>query len=360
MMTGGRGDIKMWLALIGILFLVLLGLFSNVIAGEDGWIRFTPHEIPEEGTPYSPPGTNISSGTSGKSRTYVLGSDQLGRDVASRLVHGTRIALRVGLLSSLISLGIALLLGALAGYYGDKTQRVTVYQILVFVLGAILIHYYSYEGAFYEGTDGAWTWSFLSYSLTAIVGLGLVLLLCHMLRRWEANSVALKWDTLVIKLIEVFKSIPSLFLLLAVFAIIRRPSVTAVIVIIGLIRWPALTRIIRAEILQIKQSSYIQNAKLLGIPDIVVYMKHILPNIYPPILIVTALNIGTAILVESSLSFLHIGLPITEVSWGRMLSDARDYIPAWWLALGPGVMIFIAILSFNTISQRLSHHFESN
>ena len=350
----------MWLALIGILLFVLVGVFSNVIAGEKGLIQFSPHEIPEEGTPYSPPGTIISTGIAGETRTYVFGSDQLGRDVAARLVHGTRIALRVGLFSSLISLGIALLLGALAGYYGDERHRVTVYQLLVLILGVILTHYYSYEGAFYEGENGAWVWSFLSYSLRALVGVGLVLLLCHLLKRLETFSIALRWDTLVVKLIEVFKSIPSLFLLLAVFAIIRKPSVVAVIIIIGLIRWPFLTRIIRAEVFQVKQSSYIQNAKLLGIPDIAVYAKHILPNIYPPILIVTALNIGTAILVESSLSFLHIGLPITEVSWGRMLSDARDYIPAWWLALGPGVMIFIAILSFNTISQRLSHHFESN
>jgi len=354
-------DKKLCLSLFGIVALLMLSIFRFDIADKGKWISFHPHEIPIDAVSFSPPSTISKDPNTGQLRVHRLGTDQLGRDVASRLVHGTYIALIVGLYSSFISLVIALILGGLSGYLGNQSHKISWISIFALLIGVGISHYYAFEEAFSYDSDSRWFWSLGLYLIHIVIGLVLVLTIVWLIERiTPIPRTYIHWDSIVIKLIEVFKSMPRLFLLLAVLAIISTPSVYAVIIIIGCLRWPGLTRVIRAEILKTKQESYVNNAKLLGLTDLSIYLKHVLPNIYKPILILTMLNIGTAILIESSLSFLHLGLPSTEVSWGRMLSDARDYIPAWWLALGPGVLIFISILSFNTISQRLSHHFESN
>ncbi len=359
-MKGLGRDVRFWLATSGILLLILLATFRFQIAGQGCWIPFAPHEIPAEAKAFSPPSTVIQDLDTGEERVHKLGTDQLGRDVASRLVHGTTIALTVGIWSSLLSLFIAFLLGGLAGYVGDEKHRLSWLSIIVLLMGFLLVHFYGYEGSYVYEISPRLIWSLPSFLFRSMVGIAIILFSVWVIEKFtKMGKVHIPWDTLVIKLMEVFMSMPRLFLLLAVFAIISKPSVLAVTIIIGCLRWPRLTRVVRAEVLSAKQESYVDSAKVMGLTDLSIYAKHILPNIYKPMLILTMLNIGTAILIESSLSFLHIGLPLTEVSWGRMLSDARDYIPAWWLAVGPGVMIFIAIISFNTISQRLSHHFES-
>ena len=260
--------------------------------------------------------------------------------------------------STLIALFVALILGGLSGYKGDHTDKISILQAVWLIIGLVCTQFYAKEWSFYLDAEGLFSFHLSSYLI--VVGLGIIFLGVgvKILSRIKSKTFYIKWDTIIVKLMEVFKSIPGLFILLAIFAIITKPSLTAVILIIGFIRWPGMTRLIRAEILKTKQEGYIKNAQLLGLPTYRIIMRHIFPNIYKSVLILVALNMGTAILIESSLSFLEIGLPIDEVSWGRMLGASRGYIPAWWMAIGPGLLIFVMILSFNVLGARLSHHFE--
>lgn len=348
-------DAKFVIAGVFLISMLCIGLFADVIATDGGLIDFGPDQVSNEATIFSKPNsTEIKP--DGTLRTHVLGTDQLGRDVASRLIHGIPVAFKVGILSSLISLFIAMLLGGLSGYIGDLKHRLNYAQAVLGLILGLLTFYYASEFSFYEDERGFYKRSFAYYGFVLIAGFALIAMVNKLLSNAHRKNMWVPWDTVIVKGIEVFNSIPRLFLLLAVFAIIRIPSVTAVIIVIGLIRWPSLTRIIRAKILAVKQMDYVKNAELQGLSHIIIYVRHVLPNIYGPIIVLTALNMGTAILIESSLSFLHIGLPIGEVSWGRMLGDARQYIPAWWMAVGPGLLIFSLILCFNTIGDRLAYH----
>lgn len=352
-------DRRFVVAVITMVVIGVMGLLSGVIATDGGFIPFGPDQVSREAVPYSVPGTSELA-ADGSIRKHILGTDQLGRDVMSRLVHGISIALKVGILSSFISLIIALFLGGLSGFVGDRSHKMNYLQLFLLMIGFVLLQYYASELAFHENDRGEYVKSYFAYGMILSLGVMLLLYISRLGLTSGLKEFWMPWDTIVVKLLEVFRSIPRLFLLLAIFSIITVPTVSSVIWVIGLIRWPNLTRIIRAEIMAQKQDDYVKNAQILGLPGLTIFFKHVLPNVYRPIIVLTALNMGTAILIESSLSFLHIGLPIGEVSWGRMLSDARQYIPAWWLAIGPGLLIFISILCFNTIGDRLSHHFKVN
>lgn len=343
-------------------FLVLLGIIgacAEYVACSDCWISFDPQEVSAKAIVYSPPGSRELSADGG-TKIHILGTDQIGRDVASRLIHGISVAFKVGIWSSIVAMIIALVLGGLSGYAGNRTHQLNLWQLLSVFFGLILAHFYAMEWAFEPDERNVYLFQTRRYLIAIIAFWLITFIMVHLFGKiTHAKKYWVPWDAMVIKGIEVFRSIPRLFFLLAIFAIITRPSLWSVIIIIGLIRWPALTRLIRAEIISIKQEDYIRGAKLLGLSGWRIFIHHVLPNIYKPILVLTAFNMGSAILIEATLSFLDIGLPMDAVSWGRMLGDARDYIPAWWMAIGPGFLIFSLILCFNVIGNRLSFHFRA-
>ena len=337
--------------------LLLLGIFADQIACEGGIIPFDPGGLSPSEAVYSPPGTKDID-ESGDELVHYFGTDQIGRDVASRLIHGIEVAFQVGIWSSIIALLIAILLGWLAGFIGDKNHQLNIWQIVWWTLAIICFHHYAKEFSFDENDRGIYTFFILRYIVIFIPGLLLAAVVSRFLDRLPGFQMYIPWDTVVIKSIEVFRSIPNLFFLLAIFAILTKPSIISVVIIIGIIRWPSLTRITRAEIIRVRQEDFIKSARILGIPNLRLLTHHVLPNIYRPLMVITAFNIGSAILIEASLSFLQIGLPLDAVSWGSMLGDARAYIPAWWMAVGPGLLIFSMILSFNILGDRLSFHFK--
>ena len=337
--------------------LALLGLFAEEIANPNGFIPFGPETVSPISEIFSPPG--VEERIDGSINKHYLGTDHIGRDVAARIIHGIPIAFKVGIYSSLIALLIALVLGFVSGYIGNFRHKVGFDKIVIAFVAIVLIHFYAGEYSFNANTDGEFSFQTESYFVKMLLGFLVLFIFLRYIPNISNRIIHFPWDTIILKLIEVFKSIPRLFLLLAVFAIIVRPSVLWVIVIIGMIRWPALTRVIRAEILVLKEQNFLRSSELLGLPTLRLFMFHILPNIYKPIMVLTAFNMGNAILIESSLSFLHIGLPTDAVSWGRMLGDSRNYIPAWWMALVPGLLIFCMVLSFNMIGDSLSRNFDA-
>lgn len=213
------------------------------------------------------------------STKHFFGTDELGRDVFSRMVYATRVSLSVGLISVSIATLIGSILGLISGYYGG----------------------------------------------------------------WV--------DSLIMRLVDIMLCFPTFFLILLVIAFVK-PSIYNIMIIIGATSWPSLTRYVRAEVLKIKNLEFILSCKIAGLSSFRIIFVHILPNVLVPILVTFSLGVGSAILTESALSFLGLGVQPPQPSWGNILASGKDYIHiAWWLSLFPGLAIFITVIGFNLLAE---------
>lgn len=254
------------LALAGfviIMLILLLAILAPVIA------------------PYDPNEINVKAILLEPSMQHWMGTDGLGRDVFSRMLHGGRISLLVGLVAVGISTLIGILLGAIAGYY----------------------------------------------------------------RGWV--------DICIMRLVDVMLSIPSFFLILAVIAFLT-PSIINIMIVIGLTSWMGVTRLVRAEFLSLREREYVLASRTLGARDYRIIFKHLLPNSLTPIIVSAVLGVAGAVLMESGLSFLGLGVQAPQASWGNILTDGKEYIQfAWWLSLFPGLAILITVLGYNLLGEGL-------
>ena len=154
---------------------------------------------------------------------------------------------------------------------------------------------------------------------------------------------------LLLKVIEIRKSFPGIFILLALVSLFAVPSIWNIVFIISLLSWTEFARFARAETLAVKEENYILSVKVLGFNDLRILFRHVLPNILPTLIVIACFSTGGAVLLESTLSLLGIGLPVEEVTWGKMMAEGRN-MNAWWLVVFPGLAIFILILSLNTLA----------
>ncbi|MBU0549257.1 MAG: ABC transporter permease [Candidatus Omnitrophica bacterium] len=163
-----------------------------------------------------------------------------------------------------------------------------------------------------------------------------------------------KWvDSLIMRFVDIMLCFPTFFLILAVVAIVG-PSIFNIMLIIGLTSWMGTARLIRAEILSLKEREFIEAAKVIGASNLRIILRHLIPNAIAPVLVSTILRIASAILIESALSFLGLGVQPPIPSWGNILIEAKSTLGiAWWLTLYPGLFILITILGFNLIGEGL-------
>ena len=233
--------------------------------------------------PYEPGAHNTKNILMPPSGKHIMGTDDLGRDVFSRILYGSRISLLVGFVAVGISVAIGIILGAIAGYYGGRI------------------------------------------------------------------------DGLITRFVDVMLCFPTFFLILAVIAF-WEPSIWKIMLVIGFTSWMGVTRLVRAEFLTLKERDFIQAARALGSSDARIIFRHVLPNGLAPVLVNATLGVAAAILTESALSFLGIGVQIPTATWGNMLTDAQslttlEQMP--WLWLPPGIMITVTVLSINFIGDAL-------
>lgn len=213
--------------------------------------------------------------------THYLGTDDLGRDVAARLIHGTSNSMMVGLVAVGIALFIGIIIGAFSGYFGGVT------------------------------------------------------------------------DQLLSRFTEIVICFPTLILIMAILAILK-PSLMNIMIVIGLTGWPGIARIVRAEFLKRKTLDFVQAGRITGAGHVRLIFKYILPNSMAPVIVIAAFDIAGAVLTESALSFLGIGVPVPEPSWGDVLKTAQDFPDvAWWLTIFPGFLIFMTVVSFNLLGDWL-------
>jgi len=167
-----------------------------------------------------------------------------------------------------------------------------------------------------------------------------------------------RWiDSLIMRFVDLMLCFPTFFLILAVVAILE-PSIFNIMVIIGLTSWMGTARLIRAEILSLKEREFIQAARAIGASNFRIILRHLIPNAIAPVLVSAILGIASAVLIESALSFLGLGVQPPTPSWGNILIEAKSTLGVtWWLTLYPGLFILITILGFNLIGEGLRHHF---
>jgi peptide/nickel transport system permease protein len=293
---------------------------------------------------------------------HWLGTDELGHDILSGMIHGTRIALVVGLVSMSIASIIGILLGSLAGYFGDDRLKISRGRLYLNIITFVLALFYGFGSRSYILGDainvsfGSFMWEFM-VSLIIIIGIFMLmnLLFAPMLKKvgFLKAKVNVPVDIVVMRMIEIMLSIPTLFLIIAICAI-AKPSIFIVMAVIGLTSWTGIARFIRAELLRVRSLEYIEAAHALGFSEARTILRHAIPNALSPVLIAIAFGIASAILIESTLSFMGIGVPAETLTWGSLLSAARQSPSAWWLAIFPGLAIFFTVTVYNLVGEGLT------
>ncbi len=270
---------------------------------------------------------------------HILGTDKLGRDVLAGIIHGAGISLWIGFLSVFCAMFLGVPMGILASYYGDNGIRFTIFQWLFLIFGGFLFIFY----LVFQWQE----FSFMQILMYFILGIPTTYLVIQLLSKIKSRyKIPLPLDTIVIKISELRKSFPGLFLLLALTTLFGSSSIYNIVIIIVLLSWMEYARFARSESLSIIHSPFIESSRLMGFKDIFIIYKHILPHILPILMVLGSYGVSQAILLESSLSFLGIGLPTEVVTWGKMLADGRS-IQHPWLVIFPGLAIFVLIFVLN-------------
>lgn len=296
---------------------------------------------------------------------HWLGTDQFGRDVLAGMIRGTRVAMLIGVLSMFIATLIGLFLGTLAGFFGDTRFRVSRVRFWLNLTGIVFGYFYAFSARSYTFSVANENGNFGMEMLKSVLMFFVIILLCNLLSKvferisFFAKEITLPLDLIIMRLIEIVNAIPALFLLLAAVTILEKPSIISVMVIIGLLRWTSIARFIRAELLRVRSLEFIEAAEAMGFSDWRIIIRHAIPNAIAPVLITIAFGVASAILIEAFLSFLGIGLENDEITWGLLLSFARESTMSWWLAIFPGLAIFVTVTIFNLIGDGLTEALDS-
>jgi len=254
--------------------LVLAAIFGN-------WLAPFPKEAVSLGDSLLPPAWQA-----GGTMKHLLGTDQLGRDMLSRLIAGARISLATAAAATLVSGMFGVLVGLVAGYVGGILE-----------------------------------------------------------------SVAMR-------VVDAFLALPFILLALALVATLGT-GFGNIIMVMVIANWARYARLVRSEVLTVKQRDFVTLARIAGVRPLTIMLRHVLPNVLNSVVVLAILDVGRAIILESSLSFLGVGIQPPDVSWGLMLADGRTFMGfAWWLTTLPGLMIVFAVLSFNSLGRWLHVRFD--
>ncbi|MEO6168701.1 MAG: ABC transporter permease [Chitinophagales bacterium] len=291
---------------------------------------------------------------------HWLGTGNRGDDLMAGLIHGTRISLTIGFLSMGIATLIGIFLGAFAGFFGDDTLTTTRGRIGFTIIGLLFGWFYGFglrTEAIQEGAGNVGNGLLLQLLISSLIFLTVVVFFSWIGKfigqlPWLNKKIKIHVDGLISRLIEIMVSLP-LFMLILTIAAISRPSLVNLMVIIGLTNWTGIARLTRAEMLRVRRQEFIQSAEALGYNRLRIILRHALPNAIAPALISVSFGIANAILIESALSFIGLGVPTDITTWGSLLSSGHGDFDAWWLVVFPGLCIFITVTTYNLIGEGL-------
>ena len=252
---------------------LLLPIFCATLLA-DAIAPFAPNDQSISGR-LQPPGGVVGE------RAYLLGSDSLGRDVYSRILHGGRISLLVGVAAVIMSGTIGVLLGLVSGYFRGRI------------------------------------------------------------------------DTLIMRIADIQLAIPTLILALTIMAIFG-PSLRNIVIVLGITGWVPFARIVRAEVLSVRENEYVMAATALGASHARTMLLHVLPNVMASVIVMSSLRLGTVILLEAALSFLGLGIQPPTPTWGNIIAEGRDLLyTAWWVSTFPGVALSLTVIGINMLGDWL-------
>jgi peptide/nickel transport system permease protein len=251
------------IALCTIMLIALMAIFAPLIS------------------PYDPTAIDVYNVLSAPGAAHFFGTDELGRDVLTRMIWGARVSLKVGFVAVGIAITIGILIGSLSGFYGGIT------------------------------------------------------------------------DSILMRFVDIMLCFPTFFLILAVIAVVE-PGISTIMMVIGFTGWMDVARLVRAEMLTLKERDFVMAARSVGANDLRIIFRHILPNALSPVFVSATFGVAGAILTESGLSFLGLGVLPPDPSWGNILTSGKDYITvAWWLSVFPGFAILFTVLSYNLVGEGL-------
>lgn len=292
---------------------------------------------------------------------HWFGTTENGTDVLSGIIHGTKISFSVGIFSMLIAGLLGIGLGASAGYFGNTTIRIGLIQSILLFFSVGIAWFYGFvvrASTLYEAFESGGL-QLIGHLLLSIIIIFTILYFFSWIGKQIDSALNfnktfyLPIDTIISKMIEILNSIPSLLLIISISAI-AKPSYSLLVCIIGFFSWTDIARLTRAEFFKAKQLDYITSCKATGMNHPRIMFKHILPNVFPLIIVQLLFGMAGAILVESSLSFIGVGVPLDVVTWGSLLNEGRDYFSSWWLVLFPGLSIFTLVFIYNKIGSEIS------
>jgi peptide/nickel transport system permease protein len=279
---------------------------------------------------------------------YLMGTDDLGRDVFARMLQGAWVSLTVGFVAVGISVLIGIFMGGIAGYFGQHPIRVDhILMTLVLISGAgfVLANFIRSGSVLLCLTLAYIFYSFRTRNRSGKKRLPL------WQKFFRKNAVSV--DTLIMRLVDIMLCFPSFFLILTVVALLPA-SIYNIMIVIGLTSWMGTTRFVRAEFLSLREQDFVAAVKTLGAGNFRIIFRHMMPNAVAPVLVSATIGIASAILTEAGLSFLGFGVPPPHATWGNILSDGKNFIfDAPWLTFIPGVAILIVVLSFNLFGEGL-------
>lgn len=290
--------------------------------------------------------------TKGPRGRHWMGTDHLGRDIAANWMKGLFYSFTLSLIAGLIALIAGLLIGGLAAYYRDQFPVNHWLAESFLALLAVLISFMVYHQLrFWLPGMGAFL-SFIIFGL--ILSFTLWRFASVRLRKWgRIPSSRLNLDRAVMTSIELFESVPALLIMLTLLSMIEIRHYWQVGILLGLIGWTTAARFTRSEGSKLLYKKYILDLQRLGLSDLKILWKYMLPAILPSLGVVFSYSIAAFILAESFLSFLGIGLPGEFSSWGRMLNDARRFPHSWWLGVFPVLGIFLLVWAYQRLARRL-------
>lgn len=276
---------------------------------------------------------------------HFLGTGKTGSDVLAGLIHGTRTSLSIGLFSIFIAILLGVFTGGVSGFFGDDKIKLRRGCLIISILMIIPAWFYSFHLRSTIISDSFQ--SSFGYGIVQLsIGFALFALIISLPFLLRFNSIQLlnkkiflPVDSLISGFTGIFLSLPRLILILTLAAI-SRPSVIAIIFIIGTTSWTEISRLMRAQVLQLREMNFIDAATTMGMRTGKIISNHLLPNIRSQLLVLMVYGTASAILVETGLSFLGIGVPAGTATWGSIMYEARENYTAWWLVVFSGVAVF--------------------
>ena len=291
---------------------------------------------------------------------HWLGTDKIGRDVLAGLLNGCRVIIKIMLIVGLVAGALGLLIGGFAGFLGDRSVKWTLSKIILYGLGGLMSIYIVYMT--------------LNVSLISkgvlhikelVLAIAIPILLLGVSRqlyrriiykqidlRFSLSSHSIPVDSIFYFVIVLITAMPVTMILLALLGYFQSPSLVLTMSLFGFVLWKNIARIIRGEVLRVKEQDYILASRQLGLSRGKIFWRHIFPNIKNQFFITLALVVSGSLLIEATLSFLGIGMAVGEISWGVLLSQGKSNISAYWLSLFPGILLVITVYSINAIAER--------